>query len=132
VGARLGNAEATEQEYLALLKKAEDVETMAKITDYLSRVREQIEQYKAQMLYMERTSSLSLLSVSLSPETSAQPLVKEGWKPLEIFKSALRGIVTFAQALGTVLIWVLIFSPIWGGILWIILWRVRKKRQQKA
>jgi hypothetical protein len=131
IGARLGNAEKAEQEYLALLKKAEDAETMANIIRYLSQEREKIEQYKAQMQYMEQTSSLSLLSVSLSPETTAKALVKPGWKPLEVLKSAVRGIVNFAQVLGTIIIWLLIFSPIWGGILWIVLWRVRKNKKQQ-
>jgi hypothetical protein len=131
-GARLSNAESTEKEYLALLNKAEKVEDIVKIYSYLTQVREQIEQYKAQMQYMERTSSLSLLSVNLSPETTAKPLVKAGWKPLEILKSSLRGLVNFAQVLGTIALWLLVFIPVWGTVLGIIWWRVRKKRQHKA
>jgi len=131
-GARLSNAESTEKEYLALLNKAEKVEDIVKIYSYLTQVREQIEQYKAQMQYMERTSSLSLLSVNLSPETTAKALVKPGWKPLEVLKSAVRGLVNFAQVLGTIALWLLIFIPIWGTVLGIIWWRVRKKRQHKA
>jgi hypothetical protein len=131
-GARLSNAESTEKEYLALLNKAEKVEDIVKIYSYLTQVRQEIEQYKAQMQYMERTSSLSLLSVNLSPETSAKPLVKAGWKPLEVLKSAVRGLVNFAQVLGTIALWLLIFIPIWGTVLVIIWWRVRKKRQQKV
>jgi hypothetical protein len=131
-GARLSNAEASEKEYLALLNKAEKVEDIAQIYNYLTQIRQTIEQYKAQMQYMERTSALSLLSVSLSPETSAKPLVKQGWKPMEILKAAVRGLVNFAQVLGTIALWLLIFIPVWGTVLGIIWWRVRKKRQQKA
>ena len=45
--ARLGNAEATEQQYLALLDKAEEIEDILRIYDYLSRIRSEIEQLKA-------------------------------------------------------------------------------------
>jgi len=131
LNARLSNAQATEKEYLALLNKATDVEDIVKIYSYLSQVRQEIEQLKTQMLNIERTTAMSLISVSLSPETSAKALVKAGWNPIEIFKGALRGIVVFGQVLGSILIWVLIFIPVWGTVLGIILWR-RHKRQQSS
>ena len=125
---RLKNAEATEQQYLALLEKAEDVEDILRIYESLSRVRAEIEQIKGRMQYLERTSSMSLISVHLEPETTAKPLVRVGWSALEILKSAVRGLVTAGQFLGTLAIWLIISVPIWGTILGIILWRRRKKK----
>ncbi|NQT31870.1 MAG: DUF4349 domain-containing protein [Deltaproteobacteria bacterium] len=126
--ARLSNAEATEQQYLALLDKAEDVDDILRIYDYLSRVRQEIEQIKGRMQYLERTSSMSLISVYLRPEFSAQSTVPAGWNVLQIFKSAARGLVITGQVLGTIAIWLLIFIPIWGTVLGIILWRRHKRR----
>jgi hypothetical protein len=128
--ARLANAEATEQQYLALLDKAEDVEDILRIYDYLSQIRREIEQIKGRMQYLERTSSMSLISVSLRPEFSAQATVPAGWNALEIFKSAARGLVITGQVLGTIAIWLLIFIPIWGTILGIILWRRHKRKMR--
>ncbi len=124
---RLNNAEATESQYLALLEKAEDVEDILRIYDSLSRVRREIEQIKGRMQYLERTSSMSLISVNLKPVATAKPLVRAGWSALEALKSAVRGIVIFGQWLGTIALWVLIFIPIWGTILGIILWRRRRR-----
>jgi hypothetical protein len=126
--ARLKNAEATEQQYLALLEKATDVEDILRIYESLSRVRQEIEQIKGRMQYLERTSSMSLISVSLEPQATAKPLVRAGWSALESLKSAVRGIVTFGQWLGTLVIWLIIFIPVWGTILGIILWRRRRKK----
>ncbi len=126
---RLKNAEATENQYLALLEKATDVEDILRIYDSLSRVRSEIEQIKGQMQYLERTSSMSLISVNLTPVTTATPLVHVGWSALEVLKAAVRGIVIFGQWLGTIAIWLLIFIPIWGTILGIILWRRHKKKR---
>lgn len=126
--ARLGNAEATEQQYLALLEKAVDVEDILSIYNYLSQVRQEIEQIKGRMQYLERTTSTSLISVSLEPEVTAKPLVHVGWSALEVLKSAARGIVVLGQWLGTIAIWLLIFIPVWGTILGIILWRRHKKK----
>jgi len=125
---RLKNAEATESQYLALLEKAKDVEDIIRIYDGLFRVRSEIEQIKGRMQYLERTSSMSLVSVRLEPEVTAKPLVRAGWSALEALKSAVRGIVTFGQWLGTIAIWLIIFVPIWGTILGFILWRRRKRK----
>jgi len=104
------------------------VEDILRIYESLSQVRQEIEQIKGRMQYLERTSSMSLISVSLEPEVAAKPLVRVGWSALEILKSAARGIVVFGQWLGTIAIWLLIFIPVWGTILGIILWRRRKKK----
>ena len=124
---RLKNAEATESQYLALLEKA-GVEDTIRIYEHLHQVGREIEQIKGQMQYLERTSSMSLISVRLEPETTAKPLVRAGWSALEALKSAVRGIVTFGQWLGTAAIWLLIFCPVWGAILGIIYWRRRRKK----
>jgi len=128
---RLKNAEATESQYLALLEEAEVEETI-RIYELLHQVRREIEQIKGRMQYLERTSSMSLIDVRLEPEVTAKPLVHVGWSAVEILKSAVRGVVIFGQWLGTIAIWLLIFSPLWGGILGIILWRRHRKKRKAA
>ncbi len=130
LAARLKNAEATEQEFLVLLDKAEDVEDILRIYESLSRVRQDIEQIKGRMQYLERTSSMSLISAHLRPEFTDKPPIPPGWNALEIFKSAARGLVITGQVLGTIAIWLLIFIPIWGTVLGIILWRRHKRKMQ--
>jgi len=125
--ARLNNAEATEKQYLALLEKATDVEDILKIYDSLSRVRQEIEQIKGQMQYLERTASMSMISAYLEPQATAKPLVHAGWSALEALKSAVRGIVIFGQWLVILAIWLLIFIPIWGTAVGIIYWRRKRK-----
>jgi len=127
--ARLKNAEATESQYLALLDRATDVEDILNIYDSLSRVRTEIEQIKGRMQYLERTTSMSYISVGLEPEASAKPLARAGWSVLEEFKSAIRGIIVFGQWLGTVAIWLIIFIPFWGAVIGgIYYWRRRRKK----
>jgi len=126
---RLKNAEATESQYLALLEEAEVEETI-RIYELLHQVRGEIEQIKGRMQYLERTSSMSLIEVRLEPAATAKPLVRAGWSALEALKSAVRGVVIFGQWLGTAAMWLIIFIPVWGTILGVILWR--RRRKQKA
>jgi len=129
---RLKNAEATENQYLALLEKATDVEDILRIYERLSQVRREIEQIKGRMQYLERTSSMSLIEVRLKPEATAKPLVRVGWNIVEIFKSAIRGLVIAGQVIGTIAIWLVIFSPIWVTVLGIIYWRYRRRRKKTS
>jgi hypothetical protein len=127
--ARLKNAEATEGQYLAVLEKADEVEDILRVYDSLSRVRNEIEQIKGRIQYLERTSSMSLISVNLEPAATATGVVRAGWNALEVLKSAVRGIVIFGQWLGTVAIWLLIFTPVWGTVVGVIYWRRRRKKR---
>ena len=126
---RLKNAEATESEYLVLLEKATKVEDALQVYQALTQIRYEIEQIKGRMQYLERTSAMSLISVNLRPVATAKPLVSPAWSAREAAKSAIRGLTAFGQGLGTAAIGAAIFSPIWGTILGVILWRRRRKRK---
>lgn len=65
LGARLQTLEATEKQLLQILQKAEKIEDILAVQRELTNVRSQIEQIKGRMLYLERTSSMSLITVSL-------------------------------------------------------------------
>jgi hypothetical protein len=131
---RLKNAEATEQQYLNILEKATDVEDILRVYERLTYVRQEIEQIKGRMQYLERTSSMSLIEVRLEPEASAKPLARAGWNALEVFKSAIRGLSIAGQVIGTIAIWLLTLTPIWGfilAIIFIIIWLVRRRKKAK-
>jgi len=65
LSAKLRNLEATETQLLELIKKAVKVEEILDVQRELSRVQGEIEQIKGRMQYLERTSSMSLIEVSL-------------------------------------------------------------------
>ena len=132
LNSRLKNAEATENQYLTLLERATDVKDILSIYESLSRVRSEIEQIKGRMQYLERISAMSLITVRLEPEATAKPLVRAGWSAMEALKAAVRGIVIFGQALGTIAIWAVIFIPVWGTILGVTLWRRRRKKKASS
>jgi hypothetical protein len=125
---QLHNLEATEAQYLALLGKAETVEDILKVHEELSNVRGQIEHIKGRMQYIERTSDMSLIEISLQEVTSID---KKGWSASNTFLSAINGFITFLTALASIAIWFLIFCPIWIPVVVILVRRRRKKARDK-
>lgn len=126
--AQLKNYEATEAQYLELLKKAESVKDVLEVQKELSNVRGSIERTKGRIQYLERTTDMSLLEVQLQ---KAKPIGQSTWDLGGIFKSAVDGLIVFAKVLLGVLIWVLVFAPLWIIIL-VIIWAVRRKKKNKA
>lgn len=130
--AQLRNKEATEAQYLEILKKAEKVEDILAVQRELSNVRGEIEQLKGRIQYIERTSDMALINVNLQ---KTKPLGGTAWSALETLKSAARGLVGFGKVLASILIWVAIFSPVWIIILLVVLyfmrWRKPKARASR-
>ena len=122
--ARLHNLEATETQYLALLERAGTVEEMLDVQRALSDVRGQIEQIEGRIKYLERTSDMALIEVSLE-ETKK---LAERWNASDTFKSAVRGLTTFWRGIATGLIWIGIFCWIWIPIL--VIWLRRRRRSK--
>jgi len=127
--AQLRNLEAMEAQYLELLKKADEVEDILMVQRELFNVRGQIERTKGRIQYLERTSDMALIEVSLQ---QTRPLGETGWAALETLKSAARGLVTFGKILVDVLIWIAIFSPIWIPIVVLVWYFSRRRRKAKA
>jgi len=86
LSAKLHNLEATEEQLLEIMEKAEKVEDILDVQRELSRTRGEIEQTKGRMQYLERTSTTSLIGVRLEQAkldvkfTASKKTVKEGQK----------------------------------------------------
>jgi len=135
--ARLKNAEAEEAQYLAILEKAEDVEDILNVTTYLSRVRETIERYEAQIKYLENQTDLATIYVYLGEEERII-IPADKWQPWVEIKTAVQTLVVFFQQVANALIWIVIFSLGVALPLALIIWltaaivrRIMKKRTRK-
>ena len=127
LAAQLKNYQATEAQYLELLKKADNVKDILDVQRELSTVRGDIERIKGRMQYLERTSDMSLIEVTLQ---KSKPLGESTWDVAGIFKSAVDGLIVLGKAILGILIWLLVFSPVWIIALVIIFLVRRKKKAQ--
>ena len=52
----------------------------------------------------------------------------DGWSPLETATQALAALGRFAERFGTLLIWLLVFFPIYGPVIAAAWWVARRRR----
>jgi predicted component of type VI protein secretion system len=128
LAAQLKNYQATETQYLELLKKADNVKDILEVQRELSNVRGNIERVKGRMQYLERTSDMSLIEVTLN---KSKPIGQSTWDVAGIFKSAVDGLIVLGKALLGILIWLVVFSPVWIIVL-VIIFVIRRKKKAQA
>lgn len=113
--AQLTNLRATEIQFLEIMKKAVKIEDVLAVQRELSAVRSEIERITGRMKYLKESGSFSTLSVYLSTDPLSLPAVDDDtWKPFAVIKESVRSLIGEAQDLVDVLIWVVIYIPIWG------------------
>jgi hypothetical protein len=108
VQARLGAKKAEEQQYLALLGRANTVDEILKVQSALGSVRVQIEQLQAQVNSLKSRIDYSTITMQISP------LVTIGgqtgtWDPARTFAQALAAMGVLLRSVGDAAIWMFVF-----------------------
>jgi hypothetical protein len=113
LASRVRNLEATEEELRQLLaiarersKKAADV---LEVHQELMTIRGEIEQVKGRMRYLSEVTAMSSLSLEVTPDVIAAPVVEPGWRPVVIARDAVRALVGVLQFFATAAIWLAIY-----------------------
>ncbi len=126
--AQLRNLQATEAQYLDLLKKAQSIDEILKVQARISDTRNQLERIKGRMVYMERTTEMASITISLfSLDRSAVGTNRQsaGWwkSPAEAFEQS----IVFLSRVATA--FVIAISFFWWLIILMgagyIAWRIR-------
>lgn len=80
LNARLANAEAQHQVYLALLAKAQNTNDVIAIENQIGQITAQIEQLKGQIKYLDNNTSYSQITVTMTESAApAQSATSDNW-----------------------------------------------------
>ncbi len=125
LGAQLKNLRATEEQFLNIMKQAFKIEDILAVQRELSNVRNNIERIEGRMKYLQESADLSTLTIYLSTDPSALPVLDDEykWKPWGVVKDAARSLVDELQYMAEWVIWAVVYVPIvliYLAILWII------------
>jgi len=80
----------------------------------LDNLQSQIDSLKGQEQYLEKNAQNAKITVYLASDELALPYTPaKPWRPEAIFKQAVRSLVGTLRGLGTLFIWLVVYSIIW-------------------
>ncbi len=117
--AQLDVLNKTKIKFEEILDKAFNVTDLMNVQQQLINLQQQIDSVKGQQKYFEQSAKLSKITIYLSTDDLALPYAPSNeWRSTVVFKEAVRSLISNVRNLGNMLIWVVVFSPIWiPGIL---------------
>lgn len=128
--AQLEVLEKTKAKFESILNQAVEVKDLLEVQRELLSVQKQIDNVKGQQKFYEQSVKLSKITVYLSTDDLALPYAPDNeWRPKVVFKEAVRSLIRTVRDLGSLLIWLIVFSPIIISVILII--RYFKKKRQK-
>lgn len=116
-------------------KKATTVDDILKVQSQMDSVINQIDAIKGRKNALNELSMNTQITIYFSTNEYDLPYVPSGkFEIARVFKDAVRGLVSVLDVAVAAGIWLVVFSPIWGGallVLW-ILFMVLKRQNNKA
>ena len=106
---KVKNLEATRDQLYEVMKKAEKIPDILEVQRELTTVTGQIEQIRGRMQYLEKSSALGTITLSIATEEKELPVIEQGWDPLKTVKNAFRSLVSVIQNTTDLGLWLVIF-----------------------
>jgi hypothetical protein len=106
---RLGNLEATEIRFVALLDEAGSIDEILSVEREISRIRGEIEQIQGRINYLEQRTDFSRIHVMFYPEEDAIHIAGKHFTPGETAREAWDASMQFMGAIGNAIVAVSVF-----------------------
>ncbi|MBM3496373.1 MAG: DUF4349 domain-containing protein, partial [Armatimonadetes bacterium] len=128
VEAKLRNLKRTEERLLAHLSRSGKLSDTLLVERELTRIREEIEQHEGRMRYLKHHVAFSSATATIRDKARSEPMVPpESYSSGKVASTAVRSLVDFARSLWSMVIWIAVWSPVWGlGIF--ALWRLARRK----
>ncbi len=132
LSARLEVLTKTKTKFEQILDQAVKVTDLLEVQRELTYLQSQIDNLKGQQKYYEQSAKLSKITVYLSTDELSLPYAPtNAWRPVVIFKTAVRSLIGFSRFLGTTLIWLAVYLPAIIPVILITRF-VKKKKQNRS
>ncbi|MCD6114807.1 DUF4349 domain-containing protein [bacterium] len=126
LNSRLRNLEATENQFLEIMKKAQTIDEILKVQAELTKIRGKIERTKGRILYLERSAKMATISVNLALSEDLLPVPPaEKWRPKYVAKQAWNNVVRFWRNVSYGVIKFFVYGLIWLPLLIVVLGIIR-------
>lgn len=117
----------TKQKFEAILNRAESVTDLLSVQRELTTLQGQIDSLRGQQKYYQQSAKLSKISVYLSTDELSLPYAPSTeWRPLVVFKTAVRSLISTLRGFGNLLIWLTVYSVIFVPLVVVFLFLRRR------
>ncbi|MEM8637710.1 MAG: DUF4349 domain-containing protein [Cyanobacteria bacterium P01_G01_bin.54] len=132
LGARLRNLRKAEESLLEILDRAGSMSDVLAVSQELRSVRQEIEQIDARRSDLQNRVAYSTITVQLDALVTTYP----DRNPLgrqfgQTWQAATRSLQDFTVGFLRLLLWLLVWSPYWGGLM-LLVFLVKKWRKQMS
>ena len=129
IAARIKILEGNKTLFESLMNEAKEISDILNIQQQIMNLQSQIDSYKGQQNYLEKTAAMAKITIYLSTDEYELPYApSEPWRPEVVFKQAVRSLVGNLRKIGTFTIWLAVYSVVLIPIL-ILIFFLRKKRK---
>ncbi len=112
--ARLEVLEKTKAKLESLLDQSNQVSDILEVQTELTNVQAKIDRLKGQEKYLQESSELTKITIYVSTDELALPYTpQDAWSAKNVFKTAVRSFILTLRSIAGLLIWVVVFAPIW-------------------
>ncbi|MGI6278414.1 MAG: DUF4349 domain-containing protein [Patescibacteria group bacterium] len=111
---KLLTLEETKKRLEEIMAQAQEIEDILAAQREIINLQNQIDSLKGRQEYLEKTARLSLITVHLSTDEMALPYQpSETFRPLVVFKQAVRSMILTLRGVAKGLIWFGVYGAIW-------------------
>ena len=132
---RLRNLEATEKQFLEIMKKATKIEDILRVQSEISRIRGEIEQTKGRILFLERSAKMATITVNLALSEELLPIPPaEKWRPGYVAKTVWKNVMAAWRNISYAVITFFVYAALWvpiAVIVYAIIWWIRRPKKEK-
>lgn len=131
--ARLKNLEAAESQLLELMKRTGKISEILEVQRELTNTRQQIEQIKGRMQYLEQSVKMSSITVNLALSEELLPIPPaEKWRPKYVLLQAWKSVLGFWKGLSYFLIRLVVWAQVWVPVVLIVYFGLRFCKKRKT
>jgi hypothetical protein len=125
--AQLNILNQTKLKFDDIMDKAVRVEDLLTVQRELINIQNQVDSIKGRQLFLEKSAQLSKVTIYLSTDELALPYAPDqAWRPQLVLKQAVRSLIGSLRSFGNLIIWLVVYSPIWAPIMIVYIWRQRR------
>lgn len=128
--ARLAILNKTKIKFETIMDQATKVTDLLSVQRELVNLQSQIDNVKGRQDYLQKSADLSKITIYLSTDELSLPYAPSGtWRPVVIFKTAVRSLLSSLRDVANLAIWLAVYSPLIA--IAVLVYRFIQKKRKK-